>query len=38
MPCLWAANAGFETADEVLAADPSANELVDAYEFDDEKY
>lgn len=38
MPCVWAANAEFETADEVLATDPSVNELVDGYEFADEKY
>jgi predicted DNA binding protein len=38
MPCLWAANAEFDTTDKVLAADPSVNEIVEAYEFADEKY
>lgn len=38
MPCLWAANTQFETVDEVLAADPSVAEIVEAYEFEDEKY
>jgi hypothetical protein len=38
MPCLWAANTEFDAADDVLAADPSVNEIVDAYEFADEKY
>lgn len=38
MPCLWAANAEFDTVDEVLTADPSVNEIVEAYEFADEKY
>lgn len=38
MPCLWAANTEFDAADDVLAADPSVNKIVDAYEFADEKY
>lgn len=38
MPCLWAANTEFDAVDDVLAADPSVNEIVDAYEFADEKY
>ncbi|WP_226013299.1 helix-turn-helix domain-containing protein [Halomicrobium salinisoli] len=38
MPCLWAANAEFDAADEVLAADPTVDRIVDGYEFGDEKY
>jgi len=38
MPCLWAANAEFDATDEVLAADPTVDRIVDGYEFGDEKY
>lgn len=38
MPCVWAANVDFDATDEALAADPSVNEVVDAYEFSDQKY
>lgn len=38
MSGLWTANAAFESIDEVLAADPSVNEIIDDYEFADEKY
>ena len=38
MPCLWAANAEFDAADEVIEADPSVDDVVEAYEFADEKY
>lgn len=38
MPCLWATNAEFETTDEALLADPTVNDIVDGYEFGDEKY
>lgn len=38
MPCLWVANTRFDTVDEALADDPSVDEIVERYEFDDEKY
>lgn len=38
MPCLWAANAEFDRTDEVLEADPSVDDIVDGFEFADEKY
>lgn len=38
MPCLWAANAEFSAVDEALANDPTVDEIVEAYEFDNEKY
>jgi predicted DNA binding protein len=38
MPCLWAANAEFDAADEVLEADPSVDRIVEAYGYGDEKY
>lgn len=38
MPCLWAANTEFDTADDVLEADPSVDTIVDGYEFGNEKH
>ncbi|WP_225336476.1 helix-turn-helix domain-containing protein [Halomicrobium urmianum] len=38
MPCLWVAHTEFDATDDVLAADPSVDEIVDSYEFGDEKY
>ena len=38
MPCLWAANADFDTVDDALADDPTVEDVVEAYEFDDQKY
>lgn len=38
MSGLWTANAEFESIDDVLASDPSVNEIIDDYEFADEKY
>ena len=38
MPCLWAANAEFDAFDDVLEADSTVEEIVDGFEFSDEKY
>ena len=38
MPCVWAASADFDSVDESLANDPSVAEIVEMYQFDDEKY
>jgi predicted DNA binding protein len=38
MPCLWAANAEFDAADEVLENDSSVERIVEGYEFGDQKY
>lgn len=38
MPCLWITNAEFEDVDEALANDSTVDEIVEEYEFEDEKY
>lgn len=38
MPCLWAAGTDFEAVDAALQEDPTVDEIVETFEFDDEKY
>jgi len=38
MPCLWISSSDFEAVTEALAADPDVDDIVQTYEFDDEKY
>lgn len=38
MPCLWVANAEFDTVDEALSNDPTVDEIIEGYAFVDEKY
>lgn len=38
MPCMWTANAEFDAVDEAMANDPTVDEIVAKYGFDNEKY
>lgn len=38
MPCLWITGADFEAVDVALQADPTVDEIVETYEFDEETY
>jgi len=38
MPCIWIANADFDSVDMALADDPSVKNIVEKYKFENEKY
>lgn len=38
MPCIWVSSPDFDAVNEALATDPDVDDVVQTYEFDDEKY